>query len=355
MLDRTLDTPLYLQLAALLREDIAAGRLRPGDKLPSESELVERYSVGRVTVREALALLVNEGLLRKLQGRGTFVRAAHAGQPLRIDVLLDLRERTFAPDYLESIEGVLRRYGATCVLHNTQGSDDTAASCIDEAAQSGTSGVILRPGPAQDCPSPRLAAALRGLADRRVPLMLLDRALDDVDASFAVFDDKAAGSLAAQHFAECGHLYLAMIGDDARHDAFLRALGFEDYLLQHNYVAPVIENEAADLGAQLQRILRENPEITGLFCYSDAVAARAVEALRARGLSVPARISVVGCDDAALASAVQPKLTTIVHPKAALGAQAAEALLKILHNPALAPYHQVFAPSLVIRDSCSEI
>ena len=182
-----------------------------------------------------------------------------------------------------------------------------------------------------------------------------DRALDDVDASFAVFDDKAAGSLAAQHFAECGHLYLAMIGDDARHDAFLRALGFEDYLLQHNYVAPVIENEAADLGAQLQRILRENPEITGLFCYSDAVAARAVEALRARGLSVPARISVVGCDDAALASAVQPKLTTIVHPKAALGAQAAEALLKILHNPALAPYHQVFAPSLVIRDSCSEI
>ena len=109
------------------------------------------------------------------------------------------------------------------------------------------------------------------------------------------------------------------------------------------------------LGNELQRILRENPEITGLFCYSDAVAARTVEALRARGLSVPARISVVGCDDAALASAVQPKLTTIVHPKAALGAQAAEALLKILHNPALAPYHQVFAPSLVIRDSCSEI
>ena len=159
MLDRTLDTPLYLQLAALLREDIAAGRLRPGDKLPSESELVERYGVGRVTVREALALLVNEGLLRKLQGRGRCVRAAHAGQPLRIDVLLDLRERTFAPDYLESIEGVLRRYGATCVLHNTQGSDDTAASCIDEAAQAGASGVILRPGPAQDCPSPRLAAA----------------------------------------------------------------------------------------------------------------------------------------------------------------------------------------------------
>ena len=180
MLDRTLDTPLYLQLAALLREDIAAGRLRPGDKLPSESELVERYGVGRVTVREALALLVNEGLLRKLQGRGTFVRAAHAGQPLRIDVLLDLRERTFAPDYLESIEGVLRRYGATCVLHNTQGSDDTAASCIDEAAQAGASGVILRAGlplpaacrrAAGPGGPPRAADAARPRAGRRGRLL----------------------------------------------------------------------------------------------------------------------------------------------------------------------------------------
>ena len=116
-----------------------------------------------------------------------------------------------------------------------------------------------------------------------------------------------------------------MIGDDARHDAFLRALGFEDYLLQHNYVAPVIENEAADLGAQLQRILRENPEITGLFCYSDAVAARAVEALRARGLSVPARISVVGGDAAARAAAVHPNRTTRGPPKAPQGAPGAEA------------------------------
>ncbi|MGI5884829.1 MAG: GntR family transcriptional regulator [Candidatus Spyradocola sp.] len=355
MLDRTLDTPLYLQLASLIRADIAAGRLRPGDKLPSESELVERYGVGRVTVREALALLVNEGLLLKLHGRGTFVRAAHAGQPLRVDVFLDLGDRAFAPYYLESIERVLRRYGATCVLHNTQGRDDMAAVQIEEAMQAGASGAILRPGPAQSCPSPELAAALRRLADRRLPLMLLDRALDDVEASFAVFDDKAAGSLAAQHFAECGHQYLAMIGDDARHDAFLRALGFEDYLLQHNYVAPVIENAQADLGAQLQRILRENPEITGVFCYNDEVAVRAVESLCARGIAVPSRISVVGCDDTALAAAVRPKLTTLVHPKAALGAQAAEALLKILHNPALAPFHQVFSPSLVIRDSCSEI
>ena len=355
MLDRNLDTPLYLQLASHIRDEIAGERLRPGDKLPSESELVERYGVGRVTVREALALLVNEGLLRKEQGRGAFVQAAQAGRLLRIDVLLNLSDRAFTPYYLESIEGVLRRSGASCVVHNTAGRDETAAERLQEIAQTGSSGVILRPGLREGAPEMALLAALRGLWERNLPVMLLDRALDGADCSFAAFDEKEAGRLAARHFAECGHQYLAMLGDDSRHDAFLRALGFEDYLLQHNYVAPVIEREEPNLGAQLQRMLRENPEITGLFCYSDEVAVRAVEALQARGLAVPSRISVVGCDDIALSSAVRPRLTTIVHPKAALAAQAAEALLKIVHNPALAPYHQVFSPSLIIRDSCSEI
>lgn len=355
MLDRNSDTPLYMQLAGLIRADIAQGALQPGDKLPSESEFVERYGIGRLTVREALALLVNEGLLTKMHGKGTFVRAAQPSQPLRVDVLLDLTDRFFVPFYLEGIERVLRKYGASCVVHNTAGSESTAAALLEEVAQAGASGVIFQPNPAHETPSPALLSAFSALSQRGIPLMFIDMAYEGVEASWAIFDEKQAGHLAAQHFAECGHQYLAMIGDDGRRDAFFRALGFEDYLIQHNYITPVIENEEKDVGAQLQRILRENPEITGVFCYNDVLASRAVKALNARGLTVPSRISIIGCDDILLASAITPRLTTIVHPKSSLSAQAAEALLKIIHNPALAPYHEVFPPTLVVRDSCSEV
>lgn len=66
--------PLYYQLATLLREKIASREYRPGDQIPSESKLVRSYGVSRMTVRQAIAGLEEEGLVRKEPGRGTFVR-----------------------------------------------------------------------------------------------------------------------------------------------------------------------------------------------------------------------------------------------------------------------------------------
>lgn len=65
--------PLYYQLANVLRDQIITGQLVPGDRLPTEAELVEAYGVSRVTVRQALQNLEAEGLIRRKVGRGTFV------------------------------------------------------------------------------------------------------------------------------------------------------------------------------------------------------------------------------------------------------------------------------------------
>ena len=75
-LDRTDERPPYRQIAAALRDAVRAGRLAPGDRLPSESELVERYGVARMTVRQAIQELKTEGLVVSEHGRGVFVRAA---------------------------------------------------------------------------------------------------------------------------------------------------------------------------------------------------------------------------------------------------------------------------------------
>lgn len=73
-IDRTSYVPAYAQLAQILRAQIAAGLFRPGDRLPSESQLCERYQVSPMTVRRAINLLVDQGLVVAEQGRGTFVR-----------------------------------------------------------------------------------------------------------------------------------------------------------------------------------------------------------------------------------------------------------------------------------------
>ncbi len=67
------EVPLYYQLASLLREKIIAGLYAPGDQISTEADLVEEYGLSRITVRQALRNLEEEGLIRREPGRGTFV------------------------------------------------------------------------------------------------------------------------------------------------------------------------------------------------------------------------------------------------------------------------------------------
>lgn len=67
--------PLYIQVAAELRRRIESGRWRVGDKISTIEELQAEFSVARVTVRQAVELLEKDGLVRRQQGRGTFVAA----------------------------------------------------------------------------------------------------------------------------------------------------------------------------------------------------------------------------------------------------------------------------------------
>ncbi len=73
MIDRDKYAPLYIQLKEELKEKIKNGAWEVDSQIPTEKALMEEYKVGRVTVREALSLLVNEGYLYRKQGIGTFV------------------------------------------------------------------------------------------------------------------------------------------------------------------------------------------------------------------------------------------------------------------------------------------
>ena len=72
--DHDAATPLWAQLADILRKQIQAGKLPSGRVIPSESTLMQEHGVARGTVRKAIDALEEEGLVERVQGRGTFVR-----------------------------------------------------------------------------------------------------------------------------------------------------------------------------------------------------------------------------------------------------------------------------------------
>jgi len=79
-IDRSSYEPAYAQLVNILRQSMAAGILRPGDQLPSEAQLCERYGVSPMTVRRAINMLVDQGVIVAEQGRGTFVKPIAMGE-----------------------------------------------------------------------------------------------------------------------------------------------------------------------------------------------------------------------------------------------------------------------------------
>ncbi|GAB4475267.1 MAG: transcriptional regulator NagR [Anaerolineae bacterium] len=99
MIDRESKLPFYYQLSELLRSQIMSGELAPGDMLPTENELIKRYHLSRATVRQALDLLVQDGLIYRQRGRGTFVARPTIEQTLSriISFTEDMQQRGLVP------------------------------------------------------------------------------------------------------------------------------------------------------------------------------------------------------------------------------------------------------------------
>ena len=108
--------PRYYQLREIIREMVRSGAWSPGELIPSERELSERYGISRMTVRQSVSDLVKEGLLYREQGRGTFVGRPKISQQL-------LRLTSFSED----MGGRQQRPGARVLESAMLPADETVA------------------------------------------------------------------------------------------------------------------------------------------------------------------------------------------------------------------------------------
>jgi DNA-binding GntR family transcriptional regulator len=98
-IDRRSKLPYYQQLYQILRAKIDSQEWKPGDRIPGESELIAQYRVSRSTVRQVLEILVQEGLIHRHRGRGSFVsqRTLEESMTRIVSFTEDMRQRGFEP------------------------------------------------------------------------------------------------------------------------------------------------------------------------------------------------------------------------------------------------------------------
>ncbi len=140
---------------------------------------------------------------------------------------------------------------------------------------------------------------------------------------------------------------LALLADFKGYQAALQAadIPINDSWTRHCH--PVVEGgqDAA------YHLLKENPEITALFCHNDLVAVGAIQACAELGLRVPDDIAIIGYDDIRLAELVSPALTTLRIPRAEIGTKSMQMLLEQIEVEAAAPKEVNLKPELIVRAS----
>lgn len=325
--------PLYLSLAEQLRERIDAGEWLDEERLPTESALAAAYVVGINTVRRAMGCLVDDGIVRRRQGSGTYVsrRTAARTRPV-IGVIVPSRTYYF-PTVIAGITEVVEAAGATLRIASSEYDDTREVRLIREMLAAGCSGLLITPTLHQADPTSRLDL-LRALP---IPVVLMERlptgsAPDD--ALSAIGTDVVAGGYAAvRHLVAQRRRRLGFLGrcDTATAEAAWRGFqrAVEDLALP-SIPDAVMRRRVWDrsaLAAYAQRAVAAR--LDGVVCLGDREATALLPHLRDLGMTTPEGIALVAYDDEEAASATVP-LTAVSPPKREIGRLAASTLLRHL-------------------------
>lgn len=337
---------LYRQVYDALRGRILEGRYAVGDKLPSEAELSEEYSVSSITVKRALDLLRTDGLIVRRPRLGTFVTSAtptgtaNAATPApRTRPLIGCVVTNFDDTFgSRVVEGLLSGAGVDdpVVLMRSMGDHDLEDASIRSLIESGISGLVLQPSSSEFIPP----AALE-LVTKRFPLVILDRVFDGIPVS-AVRSDNLAGAMAATgHLFELGHQAVGFLSaashvsssEERRngwvhaHAAFHHTLDETAELRTLDSTIPGSTTSAEQDIERLQDFVSAHPHVTAYLAGEYNIALMLREACRRLGLSIPDDISVVCFDhpDAAFDAGLF-RFTHVRQQQTAIGERAIEAV-----------------------------
>ncbi|NLY90197.1 MAG: GntR family transcriptional regulator [Firmicutes bacterium] len=332
------------------------GAITPGNQLPSENMLADQFKISRHTVRKALSDLEIEGLIYREQGRGTFCAYPAMAKGQTVAVVTTYISEYIFPAVIRGIEEVLSAAGCLLLLASTGNAKSKEATCLENLLQQKIAGLIIEP--TQSARENGYLEYYRELEARGIPYLMLHAYYPELDPAYLIMDDEKGGYLVTQHLLQLGHRRIAGLfkADDLQ--GVKRQAGYVKALAEYG-VEPLPELIGAYETEELysypyqftRKLLKQTPPPTGMVCYNDQVALFVLEALREEGVKVPEEFSLISFDDSHLAVASEVKLSSIKHPKTAMGRQAARFILDMIENKTHKP-RLIYQPELILRASC---
>jgi GntR family transcriptional regulator, arabinose operon transcriptional repressor len=361
--------PKYLQLKHIMTSYLEQEHYQADQKIPTEIELAERFQVSRGTVRQALGKLVNEGVIYKKHGLGTFFSGKRANEARAqsglIGVLTPVMFNYIYPQVVHGIHDILYQNGYNLVIADLGGGSHDEHRHLERILTRGIDGLIFEPcGGTQHFQDTKAFALLKSLT---IPVVVMGWTFENSEVSCVSLDDMEGGFRATSYLIENGHCRIGCIYLSDHEPAMLRYQGYRKAIETHNIPfdhhleKPLLvsskrpqTDSAYFLTKDLLALGDERP--TAIFFYNDHAAIQGCAAIRDAGLRIPDDISVIGYDDSDAAAIADVPLTSVVHPKYKIGKWAAEMLLEQLEaEDRHTPRQMILHPSIAVRDSVKSL
>lgn len=260
----------------------------------------------------------------------------------------------FYAGIIAGVDQVTRQHGYSLLLYITHSDRQRESSALAEATEGRYDGTIFF---RRQLPTDELQAAI----DSGVPMVLLTRHEPSLVVDCVRVDDVDGGYRATAFLIGLGHRRIAFIGGPAdQHETRDRFAGYEKALQSHglahhpDWIWPGgFSEDDGRRAAEAMVQLPDEARPTAVFAANDRMAIGFIYRLKELGLSVPQQVSVIGYDDIEPCQYVVPRLTTIRQPTHAMGARAAELLIRKLRGEPSRPKEIILKTELVVRDSCA--
>jgi len=349
-------TPLYTQVRDYVLDHIKAGKWREGSRLPSENQLCKMFDVSRITIRSAMDKLVEEGIVYRVQGRGSYV-AQFKGEkePVRYESVSPQLVALLVPEMrgllitrvAEGVASELEHTRYRMLLLTTGHSQEKEERKLEEAMQAGAKGIIVYPSEGQTYNEKMLKLALN-----RYPIVVIDRYLRGVETNCVCSDHYAGAYEATTHLLKLGHRRIAFATTpyygttslEERLEGYRQALNDHGVIFDKNRVYEIEEPD------DVQAFLSE-ADMTALFAANEHIGTAAIRAAEACGKSVPGQLSVIFFDDYEYADDARIPPTCVAQQGEQIGREAAKRLLSIMAEPQQARLSIRLPVRLIVRSS----
>ncbi|HET8845350.1 MAG TPA: GntR family transcriptional regulator, partial [Ktedonobacteraceae bacterium] len=316
---------LHRQLTSDLRNRILNGQLAAGARLPTDQELASEYQLSRDTVRQALALLADEGLIERIQGRGTFVcqlsaPAMTTNAPLSISaqptlvqeqkmigLLLNSGLRKLGDSFqliMSGVEQAARLHGYGVSIYYTEGGKEQHHD-IARMTANGIAGLVFCPFSTTDD-----TEIIHQLQSVNFPLVFVDRYPPDIVADYVGADNKGGGYRATEHLIILGHRRIGFVfleEESLENTSSVRERwqGYSEALHKYGmtYDPSLVIHDVnpldgeKNISSSIYEFLQRPDRPGAIFAVNDIVALDVMQAAHALGLRIPQDLALVGFDN----------------------------------------------------------